>query len=121
MTRIKARLRVNESKVDKWARTGLVSGLRLLWLRSALRNEALTRNRVPINLKGTRFVYPCEKCSKHLTSKQVEIDHIDGCGSMLSLSDLPSFVSRLFCASDRLQRLCKSCHYVKTYNVSDDL
>ena len=131
--RVKAVLRVNESKLDKYIRNGLKTSLRLLWLRSEFRNHALNRNRIPIdsnikrqmmlsgrykNVKG-QYVYPCELCDKPFKSNEVEIDHKEGVRSLFYLSDLPKYMESLFCHPDMLQRVCVACHRAVTHGSND--
>ena len=118
-SRVKAVLRINESKLDKYIRNGLKTSRRLLWLRSEFRNHALNRDRVPILGMKRRFTYPCENCKQHFKAKQVEIDHINGVKSLFYLSDLPDYVASLFCHVDELQRLCVGCHRSITHGSND--
>jgi len=61
-----------------------------------------------------RFEYQCSMCKKWFPNSQVEVDHIEGAGSLKDYDDLPGFVSRLYCEPDNLQVLCKPCHAKKT-------
>jgi len=47
--------------------------------------------------------------------KEIQVDHVEPCGSLKTFEDLPGFVRRLFCEADGLQVLCKAnCHRRKT-------
>ena len=122
MSRIRAQLRANEGQTQRYIRTGLKSNLRRLWLRSEFRNECLRRDRVVNDAwkgKVKRYHYPCEECGALKKSSEVEIDHLDGVSSLFTLDDLPKFMATLFCPTDRLARLCKGCHDLKTYGTGD--
>ena len=79
----------------------LRSACRQVWQRSHVRKLAVARC---IGEDGFPF---CEQCKK--TVPKVFIDHIECVGD---LDD--GYIHRLFCPSDRLQGLCKSCHDAKT-------
>lgn len=59
--------------------------------------------------------YSCQACLKWFASKEISIDHIvpvipvDG-----TFTDWNTFVERLCCAKDNLQRLCSTCHLAKS-------
>lgn len=62
-----------------------------------------------------KFEYKCDGCGNYFPDKEVEVDHIEPVGSLLSFEDLPGFVERLFCPVEGLQLLCKDgCHRAKT-------
>jgi hypothetical protein len=58
--------------------------------------------------------YECAACREVFTNKEVEVDHIEGAGSLKTFDDLPGFVERMFCEVDGFQVLCKPCHQLKT-------
>jgi len=64
--------------------------------------------------KRHKYEYKCAECKKWHKGKDVQVDHINPCGSLRTYKDLPAFVERLFCEVDGLQVLCKSCHHTKT-------
>jgi len=58
--------------------------------------------------------YKCASCKSLFMQKDVQVDHIVPAGSLKTFEDLPGFTSRLFCAADDLQIMCKACHSGKT-------
>ena len=66
------------------------------------------------NKQTKRFEYPCKICNGWFPDKETQVDHIRPCGSLKTFSDLPDFVSTLFCEADNLQVVCKECHQKKT-------
>ncbi len=97
----------------------------IIFLRSALRRASMrwkpiytTRNAARRLYKGPnkrqKYEYKCAKCKKHYPNKKIQVDHITPVGSLKTLSDLPGFVGRLFCAVDGLQVLCLVCHKTKS-------
>lgn len=59
--------------------------------------------------------YQCAKCKNWFARKDVEIDHIEECGSLMSLSDIPIFIERLTKEDVKAyQVLCKHDHKEKT-------
>lgn len=69
--------------------------------------------------KGTNKLqkkeYLCASCSNWFKRKEVQIDHIDPCGRLMSYDDVVPFLKRLT-AEDQsaYQVLCKLCHSKKT-------
>lgn len=95
------------------------------YIRSTLRNktrfwppikEVKQKSRRPYkgSNKRQKFEYQCNHCKEWFPEKKINVDHIQGAGSLNCYDDLPGFVQRLFCESDNLQVLCESCHNVKT-------
>lgn len=64
--------------------------------------------------KRTRFVYVCAVCNKEYKDKDVQIDHVEPCGSLKSFADLPLFCERLFCEKEGYRILCTDCHQTVT-------
>lgn len=59
--------------------------------------------------------YQCAKCKEWFARKDVEIDHIEECGSLMSFSDIPTFVKNLTREDvGAYQVLCKKDHKEKT-------
>ena len=92
------------------------SGLRLLSRKWPPRRDILKQGRRPYvgPNKRQKFEYSCEDCGGWFPAKQIEIDHIDPCGKLTSLDDLPGFVERLLCEIDKLRKLCETCHAKRT-------
>ena len=90
-------------------------------IRSALRNKSrwylsisVAKNRAKYPYIGTnkkrKWMYKCEKCFQLYDAKSINVHHSIECGSLNSFEDLPGFVERLFCNSDKLIVLCNDCH-----------
>jgi hypothetical protein len=61
--------------------------------------------------------YQCAKCNKWFKRTEVEIDHIEECGELMKLEDIPNFVRKLTPENvDAYQVLCKKDHKDKTAN-----
>jgi len=97
------------------------------WLRSLLRNrymrgwkphnEVAKDNRRAITYKSrSKWEYQCADCGNWFLRKEIDIDHINPCGTLKSFEDLSEFAKRLFVEKDGLQVLCKPCHKHKTYD-----
>lgn len=104
---------------NTWTQAGYWS-----FIRSALR-RAFSRYPVKYHVKANakrayagggrqKSEYQCAVCLVHFPDKDVEVDHIKPCGSLKDYSDLPSFVSTMFCEEDNLRVICKPCHKIKT-------
>lgn len=62
-----------------------------------------------------KFVHQCDACQQWFPKKQVAVDHIVPCGSLLDIEkDTGPFILRLLCEVDGLQLLCTNCHQEKT-------
>lgn len=68
------------------------------------------------SVKGKRHKseYQCAQCKGWFKQADVQVDHIEPCGSLKSYADLPLFVEKMFCEPKDMQVLCKDCHQVKT-------
>ena len=86
----------------------LRSGLRRMFTRFPPKYQALAASKV------SRGVYICAGCKAEHRNKDVSVDHIIPCGSLKKWEDVQPFIKGLFCSVDRLQVLCKECHYTKT-------
>lgn len=60
--------------------------------------------------KRLKYLYVCADCSEAFPSSQCQIHHLEECGSLSSFEDIGEFVRKLFCNSDKLICICKSCH-----------
>lgn len=100
----------------------LRSGFRRMSLRwPPLVRLALDKVRRPFAGGGRqKWEYQCESCGKWFPRKEVEVDHIEPCGSLKCSDDLKSFVERLFCETDKLRVLCNECHAIRTAGVPCD-
>lgn len=97
--------------------------LRRAFARSPLVVEKMqeSRREVPRYLKdGTRakknwVQRQCEVCGSWVGSTKISIDHKDPVVSVTDgFVDWNEFIDRLWCPKDNLQRICDSCHDVKT-------
>lgn len=64
--------------------------------------------------KKLKWEYRCKACRGWFARKQVQVDHIESCGTLKTFEDLPDFVRRLFCEVEGLRVLCKECHAKRT-------
>ena len=89
------------------------SGLRKLSMRwpplVRLALDAVRRTNQSDN-KRLKWEFQCERCEGWFARKEVEVDHIEPCGSLKSFADLSVFADRLFCESNGLRVLCSKCH-----------
>lgn len=92
------------------------SGLRKMWMKYPVKQEALKAARRPFEGtdKRTRWEYRCIGCDVWFKGKDIQVDHIEPVGSLRDYEDLPRAVKNLFCELDNLQVLCKECHQSKT-------
>lgn len=64
----------------------------------------------------------CRICHKFFKSKNIEMDHIEECGSFTDFETLRIWYVNLFCDPvDGIQPLCKKCHGAKTYACTHDI
>jgi len=96
-------------------------------IRSALRNafryfkpitNALERASRPSQSENKRLKkeYQCAQCKKWFPRKEVEVDHIEECGSLSGYEDIVPFIIKLTREeNEAYQILCKDkCHKEKT-------
>ena len=95
-------------------------------IRSALRNgfrywkpmqDALNNASRPSQSENKKLKkeYQCNKCKKWFKRADVQIDHIEECGSLLSYDDIVPFLKRLTVEDvNAYQILCKQHHKEKT-------
>lgn len=95
------------------------------WVRSALRTKSmhwkpigeikkLNRRAYKGSNKRQKWEYKCNNCKKYYSGKEIEVDHIEPCGSF-NKATAGEFIEKLFCEIDKLQVLCKTCHKNKTH------
>lgn len=94
----------------------LRSALRRAWTKYPNKYKCLNAaKRRKTGAKGKqKYEYECAECGEFYAGKNVQVDHIDSAGTLRDFSDLPAFVSRLFCSLEGLQVLCFKCHQIKT-------
>ena len=67
----------------------------------------------PNKLQKKEFL--CASCSSWFKRKEVQIDHIEPCGRLMSYDDVVPFIKRLTAENQSAyQVLCKLCHSKKT-------
>ena len=60
-------------------------------------------------------IYRCAICGRADFREELQVDHIEPCGSLRSSSDVVSFLERLTCEdAGKYQLLHKACHQQKT-------
>jgi len=60
-------------------------------------------------------IYRCAICGSTGMREEMQIDHIEPCGSLRSNEDMVQFLERLTCEdSSKFQLLHKACHQAKT-------
>lgn len=81
------------------------SAIRKIWMYSAIRREAIKRAKVAPNQ------YLCANCNERFKSNEIDVNHINGCGSLKEFEDFSPFISAMFNENiDGLEILCKNCH-----------
>ena len=104
------------------------SALRRTFSRSPIVREVLMagRREVPKYRKDKSLAlrpsvqYSCQVCDAWTPSTKISIDHkipvipVDG-----TFVDWNTFVDRLWCSKDNLQRICDDCHAIKTKQERD--
>lgn len=78
---------------------------------------ARRKSRSKRNLR-LKWQFQCAHCEGWYSRKNVEVNHIEPCGTLTKADDLPGYVSRLFCEVDGLEVLCKRCHAKHTKNLT---
>jgi hypothetical protein len=65
--------------------------------------------------------YQCNKCKKHFTQKEIQINHID---SVISTEHgfvgWDVFIQRLYCDKNNLEVVCKPCHKLITQEENEE-
>jgi len=79
-----------------------------------VKHHVLGQAKKTVEGKRHRFEYECASCHEDFQAKEIQVDHINPCGSLSKPEDLQRFVSNLFCEADGMQILCKTCHQAKT-------
>jgi 5-methylcytosine-specific restriction endonuclease McrA len=86
------------------------SALRAAYNKYPPKYEALRMARRPVSAGRQKWAYTCAICKQEFMQKDVQVDHIEPAGTLKNYSDLPDFVSKLFCGVEGLRILCKPCH-----------
>lgn len=96
--------------------------LRRVFARSPIVQEVKNEGRRDVpkyNKDGSRskkdaVQYNCQVCSEWVASKMISVDHIIPVISEEGFEDWNTFVARLSCDKKNLQRICDTCHQIKT-------
>lgn len=83
------------------------SALRKVWMYSPARRDALKAAKAD-NL------YLCVSCVPPKLHEKwaMDVDHVEPCGPLASITDVQTFTDRLF--NGKLKAICKPCHAIKT-------
>ena len=93
------------------------SGLRAKWSRWPPKYETLATVKRTVEGQRHKYEFQCSQCLNWFKQKEVEVDHIEACGSLNKYEDLPQFVKRLFVGTDKLRVVCKPCHRSITHGA----
>tara|TARA_R110000851_G_scaffold63646_3_gene145470 strand:- start:417 stop:995 length:579 start_codon:yes stop_codon:yes gene_type:complete len=121
-----------KKKLDTWLRglnedgsmsekklcTLLRSSVRNVWMRHPVKLSYLYSKTYPDKDPSTRtkWLIDCEMCKCSFKTNDVQVDHIHGENSLLSLDDVVPFaISILGVAHEDLRILCIPCHEAQTY------
>lgn len=88
------------------------SGLRSMSRRWPPRRNALTaaRRHYRGENKRQKWEFLCSACEGWFKATEVQVDHIEPVGSLLSWDDVAGFAKRLFVEKEGLRVLCQKCH-----------
>lgn len=77
--------------------------------------DIMRRNRRPYSGpdKRTKWEHQCDLCGGWYTAKEIEVDHIEPCGSLRDWGDVEGFARRLFCEGDGLRKTCVECNQAR--------
>ena len=111
-----------KTEAEYWGmiRSGLRKATR--WWKPAQIAKVAARRHYKGKNKRQKWEFKCAACGEWFMSKDVQIDHIVGAGSLKCGNDLKGFVERLTPESPKaFQILCKPCHKIKTKIEKDEL
>lgn len=102
---------MSESAFFGWIR----AGLRRHYMRGWKPSQAVAKeNRRTVSRGRMKYEYICNSCQQWFPRTEIQVDHIQECGSLRSWEDLAIFSKRLFVEKEGLQVLCTECHNKKT-------
>lgn len=92
------------------------SNLRLMSRKWNPRKLAEHRARAPYTgpNKRQKWKYQCARCWGWFKRTEVEVDHVEPCGTLKSFDDAGEFLRRLLVEVDGFEVLCEECHQAKT-------
>ena len=118
-------LNPNGSMSEKKICTQIRSAIRGVWMKHPVKLSYLYKHTYPDTDPKTRtkWLVDCELCGKAFKQTDIQIDHIQGEHSLLTLEDVVPFAqSILGVTEDDLRCLCIPCHegvtYAERYNMS---
>lgn len=94
------------------------SEIRKTWMRHPIKLLFLEEGIELDTDPDTRTIWKvrCQCCNQYHKLGDIEVDHIKGEHSLKSFEDIKPFaISILQVSFNDLQRICKSCHLIKTY------
>ena len=129
----KADIEKRKKKLDTWLKglnedgsmsekklcTLLRSSVRQVWMRHPVKLSYLYSKTYPDKNPSTRtkWLIDCEMCSGSFKTGDVQVDHIKGEHSLLSLDDVVPFATSILGVNhEDLQILCVPCHEILTYS-----
>lgn len=104
---------------SSWAVKTLHSAIRKEWMKSPTKLAVLYEAMHPdLNPKTrTKWLFRCAICNELFKGADVEVDHIKGEHSFLSIDDFRTYWDNiLMVPKSGLQVLCKQDHAIKTYS-----
>ncbi|ASU03311.1 homing endonuclease HNH [Pseudoalteromonas phage J2-1] len=113
------------SMSEKKLCTLLRSAVRNVWMRHPVKLSYLYSKTYPDmnNATRTKWLIDCEHCNKSFKTGDVQVDHIIGEHSLLTLEDVVPFAESILGVShEDLRILCIPCHeaitYAERYNMT---
>lgn len=106
------------SMSEKKLCTLLRGAVRNVWLKHPVKLSYLYSKTYPDmnNATRTKWLIDCEHCSKSFKTSDVQVDHIIGEHSLLTLEDVVPFAESILGVShEDLRILCIPCHEAITY------
>ena len=105
----------NDVKFKNFIISLIRSGLRKFQNRSECLKEAKTQKKINESSGRLAQHYKCAKCKKDFPMTQVQVDHIEPVVDVKKgFVDWNTYISRMYCAIENLQVLCKPCHKIKS-------
>lgn len=134
----KADISKRKKKLDNWWKglnedgsmsekklcTLLRSSVRQVWMKHPVKLSYLYTKTYPDMNKATRtkWLVDCEICNKSFKTNDVQVDHIKGEHSLLTLDDVVPFATSILGVNhEDLQIACISCHECLTYAERYDM
>lgn len=58
-------------------------------------------------------------CGNWFPEKEVQVDHIEECGTLKTFLDASGFLERMLCEKEGMRCVCKACHLSRRDEESD--